>query len=399
MYILLTVFPFFLILVVLIRLYYPFSYSSRNAIMLDIWFDNNTLHLLRYGSIPPFISHKEKCRVLLRSKSFAYIDHKLFKRYANERFRLVPPPNARLYLISQRHSLLGHCGIFKTMSSLRSEYFWSNMSGQVSSFINSCVICKHKNAKPMQKIHLPFESLSYPFQKVALDVTFYPPRLPILTIIDLFSKYVRAFWLDNVSSFQTMMAFRQFCHEVKFPHSLLVDNGSEFQSQFVDFCFLHQIKIYRTKPRHPYTNGCVERCNLTLKQRMKSISLENPLLSLHEVIINAQFAINQSTHCSTNYTPLQVLESRGLLNHRVSCNLEFSSKLRNAYLTRVQMNSRRKSILNLQIGLTVFFTRSVSRLSRKHLFGPAFILLIGSDELILAFDSKTLSMPFSQVWL
>lgn len=367
--------------------------------MLDIWFDNNTLHLLRYGSLPLDLGHSEKCRVLLRSKSFVFIHDQLFKRYANSKVRLVPPPDARLQLISQRHSLLGHSGIFKTISSLRSEFFWSNMSRQVSSFINSCVICKHKNARPLQKIHQPFESLSYPFEKIALDVTFYPPKLPILTIIDLFSKYVRAFWLDNVSSFHTTVAFRQFCHEVKVPHSLLVDNGSEFQSQFVDFCFHHRIKIHRTKPRHPYTNGCVERCNATLKQRIKSISLENPLLSLQEVIIKAQFALNNSIHCSTKFSPLHILQSEGVLNNLVFSNLESSSKLRNAYLTNLQMNSRRKTILNLQIGLTVFFTKSVSILSRKHLCGPAFILFIGSDELILAFNKETLSIPFAQVWI
>ena len=54
-------------------------------------------------------------------------------------------------------------------------------------------------------------------------------------------------------------------------HRLLQDNGKEYTThhvggkhKFTDPCKRNDIKQIFTKVRHPWTNGCVERFNLTL---------------------------------------------------------------------------------------------------------------------------------------
>ena len=45
---------------------------------------------------------------------------------------------------------------------------------------------------------------------------------------------------------------------------VLTDGGSEFKGEFDEACRTHEIKHTRTKPRHPFTNGFVERLQGTI---------------------------------------------------------------------------------------------------------------------------------------
>ena len=45
---------------------------------------------------------------------------------------------------------------------------------------------------------------------------------------------------------------------------VLTDNGKEFKASFVTTCAARQVRHTRTKPRHAWTNGCVERLQGTI---------------------------------------------------------------------------------------------------------------------------------------
>jgi putative transposase len=70
----------------------------------------------------------------------------------------------------------------------------------------------------------------------------------------------------NASS-KTAALFLTFVKE-KLPfklHSIQVDGGSEFMRHFEDACQAYDIPLYVIPPRTPELNGCVERCNRTLR--------------------------------------------------------------------------------------------------------------------------------------
>ena len=48
-------------------------------------------------------------------------------------------------------------------------------------------------------------------------------------------------------------------------HSIQVDGGSEFKRDFEAACKVSSIPLYVLPPRSPELNGCVERCNRTLR--------------------------------------------------------------------------------------------------------------------------------------
>jgi transposase InsO family protein len=47
-------------------------------------------------------------------------------------------------------------------------------------------------------------------------------------------------------------------------HRVLTDNGKEFKASFVTTCAAHRVRHTRTKPRHAWTNGFVERLQGTI---------------------------------------------------------------------------------------------------------------------------------------
>ena len=63
--------------------------------------------------------------------------------------------------------------------------------------------------------------------------------------------------------------------------SIQVDGGSEFRNRFEDACAKSNIELFVLPPRSPELNGCVERCNRTL--RYEFYQLYDGLLSLIEL--------------------------------------------------------------------------------------------------------------------
>ena len=203
--------------------------------------------------------------------------------------------------------------------------------------------------------------------------------------------------LQTVSSGDVTGVFCSFCYLYNTPQSVLVDNGPEFQKDFLEFCNYHDISVIHTRPRHPFTNGCVERLNGILKMRMESLFLDNPSLSFQAVIEKAVRAINHSVHCSTKHTPIEIIEAQGTLDLRVSSNLEQAASLRNARLTRRRLQKQNLSWEQIIPGRKVFFTPSFKRLGKQYLEGPAVVLLVGISEVVVSTDSVH-SLPFTQIF-
>ena len=61
--------------------------------------------------------------------------------------------------------------------------------------------------------------------------------------------------------------------------SIQVDGGSEFRSHFEAWCAGHGIDLFVLPPRSPELNGCVERCNRTLRYEFYGLYDKEPTLS------------------------------------------------------------------------------------------------------------------------
>jgi len=100
---------------------------DRTQVVGDVWEDLAVLHKLQQGSFPLAISAMERDRISHRVARFRSNNGLLFRVWPDGTRRIVPRPNQRASLVRQVHEELGHFGVCRTHSMLRSQYWWTGM--------------------------------------------------------------------------------------------------------------------------------------------------------------------------------------------------------------------------------------------------------------------------------
>ena len=103
--------------------------------------------------------------------------------------------------------------------------------------------------------------------------------------------------------------------------SIQVDGGSEFRKDFEEACAVSDVELFVLPPRSPELNGCVERCNRTL--RYEFYQLYDGLLSffdLRKALVGYMklyntFRPHQALNLDTPLSYYQKLLGRGLQSH------------------------------------------------------------------------------------
>ncbi|MEW6011883.1 MAG: integrase core domain-containing protein [Elusimicrobiota bacterium] len=90
----------------------------------------------------------------------------------------------------------------------------------------------------------------------------------LITAIDLKSRFGFAYAYNSLSSLSArdfMEKYRKLSlYEVR---RVQTDNGSEFEKHFRNYISKENIIHYHNYPRHPQSNGCIERFNRTLQEQ------------------------------------------------------------------------------------------------------------------------------------
>ncbi|PSC71372.1 H(+) hexose cotransporter 2 [Micractinium conductrix] len=100
----------------------------------------------------------------------------------------------------------------------------------------------------------------------------------VLVVIDVFSRYC---WLYPLASKTTIGVARHLYFQfmrTQVPAKLQTDNGLEFCGKEVkELCELFNVRHAKSMPGHPETNGCVERKNRELKNKIRALLMACPL--------------------------------------------------------------------------------------------------------------------------
>ena len=191
------------------------------------------------------------------------------------------PINQRSTLMAAAHGL-GHAGIRRTLSILRTRGFWKGMARDVKQWIQGCHPCqamKNNHNVTRQPMHFPPTSR---FSTVHVDIVGpLPPSHSgaryLLTMIDHYTKWAEAVPLQDISAESCAREFfSTWVARYGIPEILVSDQGVQFESQL--FKSLMQrlgIKRQRTTTYHPQSNGMVERWHRTLKESLRCCMLEN----------------------------------------------------------------------------------------------------------------------------
>lgn len=244
-----------------------------------------------------------------------------FKRAEGSVEQVLLPRSLRTQVLGLLHENPsgGHFGHEKTLEKVKSRYYWIGCSSDVKDWCAGCNVCQSRNnSRRKHRAPLCLVGVGAPFERVAIDVMGPLPTTNrgnryILVLIDYFTKWPEAFALpdqtaETVADALISNVFSRF----GVPLELHSDQGRNFESEVFQHV-MRRLKIEKTRttPRHPQSDGMVERFNRTIADYLSKYIADDqkdwdcylPLLLL---------AYRSAVHDTTGQTPAKLLLGREL---------------------------------------------------------------------------------------
>ncbi|KAL0163603.1 hypothetical protein M9458_039356, partial [Cirrhinus mrigala] len=237
----------------------------------------------------------------------------------------APPdcPEGKIYVPrSQRQVLLGtahgtpgsgHPGSSKTLSLLKSRYWWPSMHQDTIRYVQSCSVCAKSNSPrqlPTGKL-VPLPIPERPWSHLGIDfITDLPEsegHTCVLVIVDRFSKACKLVPLRGLPTAMETAEhlFHQVFRHYGLPEEIVSDRGPQFTSHvWKAFFKLLGISVNLTSGYHPQTNGQTERKIQELGRYLRAYCQDDQH-SWSRFLLWAEYAQNSLRQDTTGLTPFQ----------------------------------------------------------------------------------------------
>ena len=247
---------------------------------------------------------------------FSYGDRLLYYRvHPSDTPRIVVPSceDLRSRILYEFHDtpMGGHIGREKTYAAVSARYYWRHMYKHVERYIRKCAACQSVkssacSAAPLQSLPVPHEC----WTDVSLDFMFGFPRdrrrhNGILVFVDRLSKMVHLVpcskGIDGKKSASHFID-HVFKHH-GMPDRLVSDRDPRFTGHFWQEVFRRLgTRLKMSTAAHPQSDGQTERANRVIEDMLRSFCAQFPQ-EWSSLLPLVEFAMNNSVHASTGYTP------------------------------------------------------------------------------------------------
>ena len=233
--------------------------------------------------------------------------------------QLVVPVSQREFILDNAHCspFAGHVSVNKTRERIYSHFYWPGVDKEIKQIVRSCSIC--------QKARMPGRSgkaelgvmnlITTPFLKIAIDIIG-PLQMTdrknmyILTVVDVATRWPEAIPLPNIHTHTIIEALSNIFSRVGFPEQILSDNGPQFKSELYEqICRFFNIKVIKSTPYHPISNGLVERFNGSLKSMLMKVAEQDPK-NWDRFVNAALFAYREVPNSTTGISPYELVYGR-----------------------------------------------------------------------------------------
>eukprot|EP00253_Pinus_taeda_P017976 PITA_17976 len=279
----------------------------------DLTIVDNPANYLVSAQFPPYLSSKEKRKIVRKSAPFTWIGGNLFKLGPDQILRRCVREEEVFDILLTYHD--GPCGghfaakrtAFKI---LQAGYYWPTLHQDVRRHIRQCDRCQ-RMGKPTPRDEMPLQpQVTFePFEKWGMDFVgpINPPskqRSYIIMCIDYLTKWaetkaIKAATEEKVVEFLRENIFYKF----GYPRELVINQGSQFTSNLIDDLLVHHKIKHRTSTSyHPQANGQVEVTNRALEKILtKVVSSSRKDWANH--LVEATWAYNTTWKTTTGFTP------------------------------------------------------------------------------------------------
>lgn len=157
---------------------------------------------------------------------------------------------------------------------------------------------------------------NYPMQHWQIDLIDFSKNANgeykyIVVIIDIFSKFIYLYPLQNKRAESVSMALRKIFLSGDIPHIIGMDNGSEFNS-LESICLEFNVKYVRSQAYRPQTQGFVENKNRQIKAYIALHNNKYKTNKWYDILDSVAFSINNTEHSVTKLTPMEVHRGRNV---------------------------------------------------------------------------------------
>ena len=188
------------------------------------------------------------------------------------------------------------------------------MSSVVADFVRSCEDCQRRKItqRHTKSGIKAFPTPSQPFQVLEADIfgplpTSYSGKNYILTVVDMYSKFLRAIPLASKDAVSVSTALFQIFTEFGVCETLIMDCGTEFTAQVTqNVCRMLGVQPEFTPPYTHHCLGLCERSHSTLAERLTPF-VQQDCNTWDEFVPGTVFAINSAVNASSGYSPYEVV--------------------------------------------------------------------------------------------
>lgn len=221
--------------------------------------------------------------------------------------RIILPANLRRRAMESAHG--GHIGEVAMKRIMREFFWWPKMSKETENFVKSCETCvllsKQNPPVPLASRELP----EGPWEILQIDFLSVPGfgTGEFLMVIDTYSRFLSVTEMQRTNADATNTALIQLFKRWGFPRIIQSDNGPPFQSSaFCEFWEAKNVKVRKSIPLSPQSNGMIERYNQPVIKTLSAAKLEGRSwrLALDTFVHNHNTLV---PHSRLKVTPFELL--------------------------------------------------------------------------------------------
>lgn len=212
------------------------------------------------------------------------------------------------------------------MDDLCDKLYFTIPRSIIRDVVSNCVTCAQSQSLKQKNVpkHVIASSVFERLQMDLVDLRMYKEENDgyawLCNIIDVFSRFAFSIPLKNKTAQCVEVAFQDLIFKYGAPKFLQTDNGTEFKNTCInDLCNQYNIRMIHGRPRHPQSQGIVERLNQTISRYLQKNLYDETTGQVRnkrwiDILSRLVYQYNISIHSSHQKSPFEIFYQRSGFN-------------------------------------------------------------------------------------